>query len=116
MRQRLWRLSALVLGFIALCAGDNIAAAEKQRNVVLIVADDLGTQVGCYGDRVARTPGIDRLAAEGTRFTRAYCTTASCSASRSVLLTGLYNHATGMYGLRTATITSVRSTACELCR
>jgi N-sulfoglucosamine sulfohydrolase len=66
--------------------------------VVLIVADDLGTQLGCYGDHVARTPNLDRLAAEGTRFTRAYCTSASCSASRSVILTGLYNHATAHYG------------------
>jgi N-sulfoglucosamine sulfohydrolase len=67
-------------------------------NVVVIVADDLGFQLGCYGDKVARTPNVDRLAADGTRFTRAYCTTASCSASRSVILSGLYNHATGHYG------------------
>jgi N-sulfoglucosamine sulfohydrolase len=73
-------------------------AAEPRRNVVLIVADDLGQQAGCYGDKLARTPHLDRLAAEGTRFTRAYCTTASCSASRSVILTGLYNHAIGHYG------------------
>jgi N-sulfoglucosamine sulfohydrolase len=65
---------------------------------VLIVADDLGYQLGCYGDKVARTPNLDRMASEGTRFTRAYCTTASCSASRSVLMTGLHNHAIGHYG------------------
>lgn len=76
----------------------SLTAAAAQRNVVLIVADDLGFQLGCYGDTVARTPNLDRLAAEGTRFKRAYCTTASCSASRSVLLSGLYNHATGHYG------------------
>jgi N-sulfoglucosamine sulfohydrolase len=68
------------------------------RNVVIIVADDMGFQTGCYGHKVVSTPGIDRLAANGTRFTRAYCTTASCSASRSVLMTGLFNHATGHYG------------------
>ncbi len=99
MQRSICRLTALVLGVLALGACSEINAAEKQRNVVLIVADDLGLQAGCYGDRVARTPGIDGLAAEGTRFSRAYCTTASCSASRSVLLTGKYNHATGMYGL-----------------
>lgn len=75
-----------------------LTAHAAARNVVLIVADDLGMQLGCYGDRVARTPALDRLAAAGTRFTRAYCTTASCSASRSVILTGLYSHATGHYG------------------
>lgn len=69
-----------------------------RRNVLLIVADDLGFQIGAYGDAVARTPGLDRLAASGVRFTRAHCTTASCSASRSVLMTGLHNHATGHYG------------------
>lgn len=71
---------------------------RARRNVVLIVADDLGFELGCYGNEVIETPNLDRLAAEGTRFTRAHCTTASCSASRSVLMTGLQNHATGHYG------------------
>jgi len=73
-------------------------AADGQKNVVLYVVDDQGFQAGCYGNKAIKTPGLDRLAAAGTRFTRAYCTTASCSASRSVLMTGLYNHATGHYG------------------
>jgi N-sulfoglucosamine sulfohydrolase len=77
---------------------EDAPAKLGRRNVVLIVADDLGLQLGCYGDKLARTPNLDRLAASSTRFTRACCTTASCSASRSVLLTGLYNHATGHYG------------------
>jgi N-sulfoglucosamine sulfohydrolase len=51
---------------------------------------------------VLKTPHLDALAAEGTRFENAYCTTASCSPSRSVILTGLYNHANGMYGLEHA--------------
>lgn len=68
------------------------------RNVVLIVADDLGLDLGCYGNTFLKTPNIDRLAAEGTRFSHAFCTTASCSASRSVILTGLYNHANGQFG------------------
>lgn len=74
------------------------AQETKPRNVVVVVADDMGLQAGCYGDTVAKTPNLDRLAAGGTLFTRAHCTTASCSASRSVILTGLYNHATGHYG------------------
>ncbi len=73
-------------------------APKKHRNVVLIVADDHGLQLGCYGDKAARTPHLDRLAAEGTRFTHAFATTASCSASRSVILTGLQNHANGQFG------------------
>jgi N-sulfoglucosamine sulfohydrolase len=77
-------------------------AGERPPNLVLVVADDLGLTLGCYGDRVAHTPSLDRLAAEGVRFTQAFCTTASCSPSRSVLLTGLHNHANGMYGLEHA--------------
>ena len=71
---------------------------KKRPNLVLVVADDHGLQLGCYGDKVAKTPCLDALAAEGTRFTHAFATTASCSASRSVILTGLHNHANGQFG------------------
>jgi N-sulfoglucosamine sulfohydrolase len=66
---------------------------------VLIVTDDQSLDLGCYGNPVIKTPNLDRLAADGTRFTHAYCTTSSCSPSRSVILTGLFNHANGQYGL-----------------
>ncbi|HEX7379746.1 MAG TPA: sulfatase [Pirellulales bacterium] len=68
------------------------------RNVVLFVSDDQGQDAGCYGNKVIQTPNLDRLAAEGTLFRHAFCTTASCSASRSVILTGMHNHANGQYG------------------
>ena len=56
-------------------------------NFVLIVADDHGTNdLGCYGNIAVKTPNLDYLATEGIRFTQAYCTSASCSASRSVIL------------------------------
>ncbi len=68
-------------------------------NIVLIVADDHGREaLGCYGNPAIRTPHLDALAGEGVRFTNAFCTTASCAASRSVILTGRQNHATGTYG------------------
>jgi len=73
-------------------------AADAPRNVVVIVVDDMGKTLGAYGDKVARTPRLDELAREGITFDRAFCTTASCSASRSVILTGLHNHANGQYG------------------
>lgn len=77
-----------------------ILPTDNRPNIVLIVADDHGREaVGCYGNPAIKTPHIDQLAADGTRFTNAFCTTASCSPSRSVLLTGLHNHANGMYGL-----------------
>jgi N-sulfoglucosamine sulfohydrolase len=69
-----------------------------ERNVVLYVADDLGREIGCYGDPAVKTPHLDALAAQGVRFEHAFATTASCSASRSVILSGLHNHATGQYG------------------
>ena len=70
----------------------------KPPNIVLFVTDDQGQDAGCYGNPVLRTPNLDRLAAEGTRFPLAFATTASCSASRSVILTGLYNHANAQFG------------------
>ena len=50
--------------------------------------------LGCYGDKIARTPNLDRLATQGIRFVNSYVTNASCSSSRSSLLTGLYSHQT----------------------
>jgi N-sulfoglucosamine sulfohydrolase len=75
------------------------AADNAPRNVLLLVADDLGFQVGCYGDPKAKTPTIDMLAKNGTRFSHAFATVSSCSPSRASLLTGLYTHTSGQYGL-----------------
>jgi N-sulfoglucosamine sulfohydrolase len=74
------------------------AKGAPGQNVVLFVCDDWGRDAGCFGNPVIKTPHIDQLSREGTRFERAYCTTASCSASRSVILTGLHNHLNGQYG------------------
>ena len=66
-------------------------AAEQPPNVVLIFADDLGYgDVGCYGATKVQTPNIDRLAAEGRRFTDAHSVSAVCTPSRYALLTGQY--------------------------
>ncbi len=68
-------------------------------NIILYVVDDLGTNdAGCYGNPVIKTAGIDTLAQYGTKYTHAYCTSPSCAASRSVILSGKYNHATAQYG------------------
>jgi N-sulfoglucosamine sulfohydrolase len=74
-------------------------AAHARPNILMIISDDHGIDdLGCYGNPVIKTPNLDALAAAGTRFTHAYCTTASCSASRSVILSGLHNHRNGHYG------------------
>lgn len=80
------------------------AALAQKPNFVLIVGDDHDrSALGCYGNPQVRTPNLDQLAREGVRFTRAYATTASCSPSRSTLLSGRHNHNTGQYGLAHAT-------------
>ncbi len=68
------------------------------QSVLLLISDDQGLDAGCYGNPVIQTPNQDRLAREGVRFTHAFATVASCSASRSVILTGRFNHSTGQYG------------------
>jgi N-sulfoglucosamine sulfohydrolase len=72
--------------------------ASGARHIVVVVADDHGQDTGAYGHPVVKTPNLDALAAEGVTFRHAYATTASCSASRSVLLSGLHNHRTAQYG------------------
>lgn len=68
-------------------------------NVVLIVADDLGIEIGAYGDPQADTPHLDQLAENGVRFEMAWVTAASCSPSRSSIHTGMYPHQNGLIGL-----------------
>ncbi len=89
-------LLAMILCPLAMFVSITIHAAP--RNVVLIVTDDQSLDAGCYGNSILQTPNLDAIARDGTRFTHAFCTTASCSASRSVILTGLHNHANGQYG------------------
>lgn len=90
------------VGITSLAASRLVFSGEKpeqRRNVILYVVDDQGTNdAGCYGNPIIKTPGLDMLAEEGTRFTHSFCTSASCSASRSVILSGQYNHANGQYG------------------
>ncbi|MHC4995494.1 MAG: sulfatase-like hydrolase/transferase, partial [Planctomycetota bacterium] len=64
------------------------ALGSAKKNVLLICVDDLKPAIGAYGDKLAITPNIDRLAARGARFTRAYCNQAVCAASRNALLLG----------------------------
>lgn len=71
----------------------------RQRNILLLISDDQGLDLGCYGTRV-RTPRIDGLAGQGTRFTHSFAAVSSCSPSRAVIHTGLYGHQNGMYGLQ----------------
>ena len=73
-------------------------AAPPRRNVLLLISDDQGLDAGCFGVDI-KTPRIDRLSREGTRFSQGYATVSSCSPSRASINTGLYTHQNGMYGL-----------------
>jgi N-sulfoglucosamine sulfohydrolase len=75
--------------------------AADTPNVLLIVSEDNGPELGCYGDPYARTPHLDRLASEGVRFENAFVPYSVCSPSRAVFLTGLYPHQNGQIGLAT---------------
>ena len=87
MRRFVWLGIGLVLGLISLPAD----AAPPRPNVVLIYGDDVGYgDLGCYGAKLIPTPNLDRLAAQGLRFTDAHCTAATCSPSRFALLTGVH--------------------------
>jgi iduronate 2-sulfatase len=73
----------------------------KKFNVLLICVDDLKPLLGCYGDPLAKTPNIDRLASSGLLFRNAYCNQAVCAPSRNSLLTGFRPQTLGIYDLGT---------------
>ncbi|MFM7316857.1 MAG: sulfatase, partial [bacterium] len=75
--------------------------AAERPNVLLICVDDLKPNIGCYGDPLAKTPNIDRLASKSMLFTQAYCNQAVCSPSRNALLTSLRPQTLGIYDLAT---------------
>ncbi len=83
------KLSSLVLVFLTAFAG---AAETRKPNIIFILSDDLAQgDIGVYGQKLIRTPNLDRMAAEGTRFTQAYCGTTVCAPSRTSLITGLHS-------------------------
>lgn len=92
------RFTTIALIAIGFFASNGYAADPPRKNIVVLVADDLGLQVGCYGDAVVKTPNIDALAKNGTRFSHAFASVASCSASRGTMLSGLPTHQCGQIG------------------
>src|SRR5215207_2044454 len=89
-------LRALLLLLIA-----PLAFAQPKPNVLFIAVDDLRPETGCYGSKIVQSPHIDRLAARGMVFDRAYCQQAVCSPSRSSLLTGRRPDTTQVWDLVT---------------
>ena len=92
----MYRVLLTLIAIGLMISASSLGAAE--RNIIFFITDDESPTLGCYGDQVAVTPRIDALAADGTLFRNAFATTASCSASRSVVMSGLHNHKNGQYG------------------
>ena len=97
MKNETVRWWALTAGTLALALSPSVPAVRAAEtlpakpNIVLIIADDLGFgDTGCYGGTKIPTPNIDRLGAQGLRFTDAHATSATCTPSRFALLTGEY--------------------------
>ena len=91
----------LLAALLPLLAAGLHAADAKRPNIVIIYADDLGYgDLGCYGSPVIRTPHLDKMAAEGLRFTDFYSGAEVCTPSRAALLTGRYALRSGMAGAR----------------
>lgn len=78
----------------------SVHAADKP-NILLVCVDDLKPLLGCYGDKLAKSPNVDRLASRGMVFDKAYCNQAVCSPSRNALLTSLRPQTLGIYELST---------------
>ena len=77
-----------------------VAAPPTTPNILWLIAEDFGPALSCYGHPDVQTPNLDRLAAEGVRYTRAYTTAPVCSASRSAFMTGMYQTTIGAHNHR----------------
>ena len=73
---------------------------KRPPNILWLVGENIALDLGCYGEKLVRTPNLDRLAAEGVRYTRVYCTAPVCSASRSAFMTGMYQTTIGAHNAR----------------
>jgi len=92
------RIFTLVIGALLTSSASAASSAAGSRpNIIIIFCDDLGWgDLGCYGHPTIRTPNLDRLAAQGLRFTSFYSTAEVCTPSRAALLTGRYPIRSGM--------------------
>src|SRR3954453_4344524 len=89
-----------LLSLLDLLALIEPSANADHPNILWLIAEDLGPELGCYGTTQVWTPNLDRLAAEGVRYTHAYTTAPVCSPSRSALMTGMYQTTIGAHNHR----------------
>jgi arylsulfatase A-like enzyme len=99
------RVPALFLIPLCCCAAaaaEALRAPSQRPNILLLMAEDLSPRVGAYGDPVAVTPALDRLAQEGLRFTNAFTTAGVCAPSRAAQITGVHQMALGAQHMRSS--------------
>jgi len=95
-------LLLLTIALFASATGEQVSdrGRTSRPNVVWFVVDDMSANFSCYGEKTIKTPNVDRLAREGTRFSRAFVTAPVCSPSRSALITGMYQTTIGAHNHR----------------
>jgi arylsulfatase A-like enzyme len=94
------RALVFLLTSLPLATWAGVAPAADRPNILWLIAEDFGPELGCYGTPQVWSPNLDRLAAQGVRYTRAYTTAPVCSASRSAFLTGMYQITIGAHNHR----------------
>jgi len=95
--QRAAAICALACGLLG---GQTLGAEPRRPNFLWLIAEDFGPHLGCYGTREVWTPNLDRLAAEGVRYTRFFDTAPVCSSSRSAFMTGMFQTTIGAHNHR----------------
>ena len=94
------KLILLIIPLFFSCS-EIIKTTQKPLNVVWISCEDMGPILGSYGNDVVKTPNLDKLAAEGVRYTNAYSTVGVCAPSRFSIITGMYSARLGAHNMRT---------------
>ena len=96
------RKPALIISAILVfLAFDLVAQQAKKPNILFIAVDDLKPIMGCYGNKLIKTPNIDRLAKMGTMFSNNYCQQSVCGPTRASLMTGMRPDYTKVWDLKT---------------
>ena len=116
-------LTALMIAAMMVSVGSMIAAQDSARpNIVLIMAEDIGNDLACYGTDGVKTPILDKLADSGIRYTRFYTNSPICSPSRTALMLGMYqtssnghNHRSRREGCSGTALPDPLSAASRIC-
>lgn len=95
-----WVVGCLCLWCFSITNAPVAAEPPRRPNIVWIVGENIALDLGCYGEKLVATPNLDRLAAEGVRYTRVFSTSPVCAPSRSAFMTGMYQTTTGTHPMR----------------